>query len=177
MNEPLLRLVVIGEPVPQGSKVKTRWGMREDNPNTRPWRATVASYAAAEMNGRELLDGPLALDVRFYFPRPNSHFGTGRNAGVLKPNAPVFHSKAPDCDKLVRAIGDALTGVAIRDDARIAVVVARKFYGEPARAEITVGEATSTGELLLGGPVDVSDALTLGARVTSDGAAGGGGGA
>jgi crossover junction endodeoxyribonuclease RusA len=79
-----------------------------------------------------LLTGPCRLVVVFYFPRPKSHYG----ARGLKPSAPGWVTRTPDLDKLVRAVGDSLTGVCVRDDSLIVELVAMKRYadGEPARA-------------------------------------------
>lgn len=133
---------VIGTPAPQGSK--TKWGT-EDNPRTAPWRATVAAEAALhrdQITGDSLAAGPVKVDALFVFPRPKSHYRTGSHAGELKPNAPVWVATKPDADKLARAIGDALTGVLLRDDSLIVSWTLRKVYGAPARAEITVGPVT-----------------------------------
>lgn len=120
--------VSLGTPAPQGSK--TPWGT-ESNPRTRPWRDTVAHDAREAKNG-EPLEGPLSLHVVFWFPRPKSHFGTGRNAGVLKESAPKFVIAKPDLDKLVRAVGDALTTAGVwRDDSQAVMVTASKRYVEP----------------------------------------------
>lgn len=140
----MIEFTVLGVPAPQGSKVANRFGgFREANPATGPWRAAVAWSASIEvtrrgMAGLPLLDGPLHVTARFYFPRPKSHYRTGKHAGELRPDAPVFHSSKPDADKLARALGDSLSGVLIRDDARIAEWSIVKLYGEPARAEIRV---------------------------------------
>ena len=133
----MVSFTVPGLPAPQGSKTRTKFGVREDNPATRPWRNAVAWEAKAAMNGTMPLAGPVRLDVVFYFPRPKSHFGSGRNAETLKPAAPTFHTAKPDVDKLCRAIGDSLTGIVLRDDSQIAQVFASKKYGSPC-AEITV---------------------------------------
>jgi crossover junction endodeoxyribonuclease RusA len=132
---------VAGIPAPQGSKTRTKWGMREDNPNTKPWRGAVASDATDAMNGRPPLDGPLELVAYFYFPRPKSHYRTGRHAGELKPGAPGYCTTKPDTDKLLRAIGDAVTGILVRDDSQFVHITARKLYGTP-RAVIAVAPAT-----------------------------------
>lgn len=129
---------IIGVPAPQGSK--TPWGS-EANPNTKPWRATVAAEAAFhrdQITGDSLAAGPLKVTARFYFPRPKSHYRTGKRANELKDNAPTFCATKPDLDKLQRAIGDALTGVLIRDDNQIVHWVALKLYGAPARCELTI---------------------------------------
>jgi Holliday junction resolvase RusA-like endonuclease len=132
---------VAGIPAPQGSKTRTKWGMREDNPNTKPWRGAVAADATDAMAGRPPLEGALELVVLFYFPRPKGHFRTGRHAGELKPTAPDYCTTKPDADKLLRAIGDAVTGIVCRDDAQFVRIAARKLYGTP-RAVIAVAPAT-----------------------------------
>ena len=138
----MIEFTVAGVPAPQGSKVRTKWGMREDNPATRPWRQAVGFEALAAMKGAPPHSGPLRLEVVFAFPRPKSHYGTGKNADVLKAAAPTLHTAKPDVDKLVRAIGDAVTGVCCRDDSQFALVVARKIYGTPgARVTITPVDA------------------------------------
>jgi Holliday junction resolvase RusA-like endonuclease len=131
---------VAGVPAPQGSKTRTKWGVREDNPATKPWRTAVAWEATAAMQGRTPLAGPLELAATFYFPRPKNHYGTGKNSGRLKDNAPVWCGTKPDADKLLRAIGDAITGIVCRDDSQIVQITAWKLYGTPS-AEITVRPA------------------------------------
>jgi len=134
----MIEIVVPGVPAPQGSKTRTRWGVREDNPATKPWRNAVAGYALEAMSGQQPIAGPVRVEAVFTFPRPKGHYGSGRNAGQLKQSAPVHCDKAPDLDKLLRAIGDALTGVVLVDDSRIVEVAARKTYGTPgARILIT----------------------------------------
>lgn len=126
-----IAFVVPGVPAPQGSKTRTKWGVREDNPNTKPWRTAVAGHAIDAMQGREPLTGPLMLTVEFYFPRPKAHYRTGARASELKATAPAFHTTKPDSDKLLRAIGDSLTGIVCRDDSLFAIVKATKLYGAP----------------------------------------------
>jgi crossover junction endodeoxyribonuclease RusA len=130
----VVTLTVAGVPAPQGSKVRTRWGVREDNEATRPWRSAVAHEATVVMNGdTELLFGPLRLEVAFYFPRPKSHFGSGAKANTLKDSAPRFHTSKPDTDKLLRAIGDSLTGIVVRDDSHLRSCTPRSTTAHPRR--------------------------------------------
>lgn len=133
MSDPVY-ITIVGEPIPQGSKVRNRYGgMREDNPRTRPWRETVAWHAQKEMmvRGHTLIDGPVEARLSFRFARPASHFGTGKNEGRLKPSAPEYHRVKPDIDKLTRAVLDALSGIVIRDDSRVVRLTASKDYGQP----------------------------------------------
>lgn len=139
-----VEFTVLGLPQPQGSKTivqqSHRAVIREDNPKTAPWRSTVTARAHEAMNGRQLRSGPLRLRAVFVFPRPTGHFGTGRNHGRLKPSAPVYCRTRPDVDKLLRAIGDALTGIVWRDDAQVVIVHAEKHYGEPPCVHVIVEE-------------------------------------
>lgn len=132
----IIQFGVPGIPQPRGSKraMPNRAGGRplmvDTNAKSKPWMATVASAASSAMEGRPLLDGPLVLDVAFYFPRPKSHYRTGKNSHLLRADAPGWHDKKPDCDKLVRSIGDAMTGVVYRDDAQLAAITVKKAYSD-----------------------------------------------
>lgn len=135
----MFNFFVPGIPAPQGSKTRTQWGMREDNPNTKPWRATVTAYAREAMASAPPLDGPCCLFLIFHFPRLKSHFGSGKNSGTLKKMAPKYHATKPDADKLVRAVGDALTGAGVvRDDSQFSHVTATKIYHDQPGVDISV---------------------------------------
>lgn len=140
-----VEFTVLGLPAPQGSKtfVPTAAGGRSKESNEaklKPWRAAVTAAAHEAMDGRQLRTGPLELRVTFVFPRLATHFGTGRNAGRLKPSAPLYVRVRPDVDKLMRAIGDALTGVVFRDDGQIVIAHLEKHYGDPPCAHVVVDE-------------------------------------
>jgi Holliday junction resolvase RusA-like endonuclease len=136
-----LWFVVAGLPVPQGSKtyVPTAAGPRGRDGNEqalRSWRGAVADRASAAMVEQvgevEPFSGAVLLGVDFTFPRPRSHYRTGALAGQLRPTAPVWCRRRPDLDKLLRALGDALTGIVLADDSQIVEVRAAKRYGAPA---------------------------------------------
>jgi Holliday junction resolvase RusA-like endonuclease len=55
------------------------------------------------------IDRPLRLSAVFRWRRPKHHFGTGRNAGVLKADAPHFCCAHGDLDNIVKALKDAIT--------------------------------------------------------------------
>jgi Holliday junction resolvase RusA-like endonuclease len=136
-------LVVHGDAQPAGSKrAFMRPGARfpqvvDANPKSAGWKSQIGK-ACAEQYGGAFLEGPLVMIVRFYQPRIKGHFGTGRNAGLLKDSAPARPIVAPDVDKLSRAVLDGLTGQLYRDDAQVVTKLAEKHYGEPARVEIEV---------------------------------------
>lgn len=131
--EPVLTIVARGLPGPQGSKTHVGGGrMIESSAKVKPWRDVVAWSAVSARNkvrGWRPLTGPVALSLVFTMPRPRSHYGTGRNADVVRPSAPPRPAVTPDLDKLWRATGDALTTAQIyRDDAQ--VVEVREPFGQ-----------------------------------------------
>lgn len=128
----LVDVYVRGIPAPQGSKRHVGRGILvESSKKVKPWRDAVRSTVAeAWQDG--MLDEPVVVDMWFYFPRPAGHYGTGRNAKVLKPSAPSFPAGPPDVDKLARSTMDGITAAGFwRDDARVVDLVGRKRYCEP----------------------------------------------
>lgn len=116
----MTRVWVPGTPIPQGSKSVSKSGHAyEANKKTRPWRATVADCAAeARASGEaEMLEGPVAVSIAFYFQKPKS----------AKKSA-VYNEKKPDIDKLCRAIFDSITGILIPDDSRVVCLTCVKYY-------------------------------------------------
>lgn len=75
-----------------------------------------------------LLAGPVSVGIRVKTLRPKSHYGTGRNAAVLRSDAPTWVFVKPDVDKLARAVLDCATGIIWRDDAQVASLSIEKQY-------------------------------------------------
>lgn len=138
-----LSFTVYGTPQQRGSKrafsVGGKARLADANAKSKPWMAAVSHAAGEAMGDRELITGPVRLDVAFLFSRIKSHYHTGKRSSELREGAPVYRDKAPDLDKLIRSIGDALTGVVYRDDSQVVEVQAVKIFTDgAARAEITV---------------------------------------
>lgn len=122
---------ILGLPSPQGSKTRMPNGAMVEGRSTgqrerhRNWRSAVAEVArdiAAHDDVAAPLDGALTLVVEFRFPMPSSRRAAVRARGW------GWKTSAPDTDKLIRALGDGLqAGGLIRDDARFAVIEARKI--------------------------------------------------
>ena len=134
------RFVVYGEAKPQGSKrawfnQKSQRVQMLENSNVGDWRKRVAQAAGEQCGAAiagQLIEGPCALSIVVYRPRPKS-----------KKRA-RFAATAPDASKLLRGIEDALTGILYVDDSRIVDDHIRKLYGEPARAEVVLREILET---------------------------------
>ena len=138
---------VYGIPAPQGSKipgVSSKTGkmfVREQSGRTlTTWREDVKQAALIargvpdpKANPSDLvnqgaydqapiptLTGAVRLGINFYMPRPAS-------VKVAKRPLPIV---APDLDKLVRGVGDALKAAGVyKDDAQIVSIQATKVYG------------------------------------------------
>jgi Holliday junction resolvase RusA-like endonuclease len=161
MDSTTLTFTVLGEPIGKGSTVSrvATYGngqivykhgrpvvISHDSKGREGYRAEEAVAAEAlvarEAAGWELLRG-IAVEVwtRFYTQRPKGHYGTGRNAGLLKDSAPARPITKPDKDKLERRVLDALSGVIYADDSQVVGGEPSKWYAEgddPARIEIEV---------------------------------------
>tara|TARA_R100000458_G_scaffold34476_1_gene31811 strand:+ start:1549 stop:2004 length:456 start_codon:yes stop_codon:yes gene_type:complete len=132
MNEIAFR--VNGLPGAQGSKKLSRWGaMIEASPRVHPWRQDV-KFAAQNAYKGTPLEGAVAVAIEFIFPRPKSHFGTGKNADTLKKSAPLHltNKTMGDIDKLARSTLDALSktsgGKILEDDSQVVSLSADKRY-------------------------------------------------
>jgi Holliday junction resolvase RusA-like endonuclease len=137
----VITIEVRGLPAPQGSKRHVGRGiMVESSRAVGPWREAVRAetYKAISDGG---LQGAVHVDITFYLTRPRGHYGTGRNAERLRDSAPAWPSGRPDVDKLARSVLDGLTaGGAWRDDAQVAVLIARKIYGWQPGCRIEIRE-------------------------------------
>jgi crossover junction endodeoxyribonuclease RusA len=110
---------VSGEPASQGSHSVIHGRIVQVNSaKHKRWRNAVA-FAALDLVGPdwELIDDPVELSVIFYLPRP-------------KTATRDFPAVMPDLDKLIRSVGDSLTGTIIRDDSRIIAISAQKRYAD-----------------------------------------------
>lgn len=99
--------------------------MVEQDKGLDEWRANVGNIARLMLPTDWEMEGFFVLKALFYLPRPRLHYSTN---GKLKANAPVFHAQKKDYDKLLRAIGDSLTGVCYQDDAMVVHGSGLKFF-------------------------------------------------
>ncbi len=81
------------------------------------------------MNGEELFEGPLFLEVIFSVIKPKS-----------KPKYKEFPDVTPDLDNYVKAVKDALRKVVYRDDAQVCRLYAMKVYGTVPVTKIRITE-------------------------------------
>ena len=126
----MMNVRVNGTPKPQPRpRAFARGGKaRVYDPGTaEAWKSAVAS-AFQPFAGKAFTE-PLHLLITFYLPRPKSHFGTGRNAALLKDTSPVYHTQKPDCDNLAKAVMDCLSDIGFwRDDCQVIGLTVKKMW-------------------------------------------------
>jgi crossover junction endodeoxyribonuclease RusA len=123
-------------PTPQGSMkgfvvpgkngAKPRAIVTADNKKLKPYRSEVTRCAMQALADSSSNVGqpfapkhvPVSLVLDFTLLKPESC-----------PRKRIYPVVKPDIDKLVRATLDALTGVLYADDAQVAEITTRKFYG------------------------------------------------
>jgi Holliday junction resolvase RusA-like endonuclease len=161
----MLTFTVYGVAQPKGNmRAFIKRGMKfpivtDSNRNAKSWAQLVAEGASRELAGRtiaRLQEGALRVSAEFSLPRPKKY----QRRGVA-----VAHLTAPDLDKLLRSVLDAMSEVVYLDDAQIVEVVAAKRYAdvdEPPHVTITV-EPTSPAQPYAAPPVP----LPLFSRETS----------
>ena len=87
------------------------------------WRSTVA--LSARFAGAKPVDGGIGIEIIFRVRRPKT----------VKRDSPTV---APDLDKYIRGVLDALTGIAYQYDAQVIDIKAEKVYSDSAGADIKI---------------------------------------
>ena len=129
------------------------------NPKTRPWQDTMSWHARQAVAGVPPTTGPVELLYCFRFARPKSHYRTGKNAHLLRPDAPPRPATKPDGDKLERTLWDALTGIVYVDDCQVVGWSGAKRYvqpGEPTGVAVKVRTGADCRTLSLPSPTSTS---------------------
>lgn len=99
------------EPVPKGRPRMTRSGHVYTPAKTREFEHLVSCLAKKKI--KKALTGALELDCEFY---------------MRKPKKPVNMYPRGDLDNYVKAVADALNGIAWADDAQVSQITASKAY-------------------------------------------------
>lgn len=135
-----INITILGEPKPQPRHRHFRRGNFSGTYD--PAKEAKSSFLSCMLSEAPAVPLICALEIRlgFYFPRVKSHYGTGRNAGVLKKTAPMFHVKKPDTDNLIKFVLDSMNKIFFFDDSQIVKIVAIKYYNERTRTEIVLSE-------------------------------------
>jgi len=131
-NPSLVYFEVDGPFATKGSTMsfKDRRGIVRTKTDSKHGKTFAASVQwAAKQAGVTMVEKGVgvSLQVVYGFTRPK-----GRDRGRLEPCV------RPDVDKLIRALMDALTGIAYHDDGQVVALSVRKIYAPVARMKVFV---------------------------------------
>lgn len=103
-----------------------------DPKENRDAKDTVAVFAHKAMKGEPPMEGPLELNVTFYFVRPKSKIRK------RPPDPFPYPSGKPDVDNLIKLLADGCNGIVYRDDAQIVMLTADKVWAQDNRPRTVV---------------------------------------
>lgn len=102
--------------------------------NVAQWKAAIA--AAFHLAGLPLMEGPVAVEIRFHEPRPKGHL---KKDGSVKNGSPALPMAKPDIDNLAKAVLDAMTRAEVwKDDCQVCRLAVSRSYAGTCGAWITV---------------------------------------
>lgn len=122
--------VVPGEAVGKGRpRVSTVGGhARMFTPTkTANYETLIALAAQQAMNGRELIAGPVLVEMKIFVSVAAS-WSKKKTAEALQ--GLVMPTKKPDADNVLKAICDGINGIVFKDDVQVVNVSMSKRFGE-----------------------------------------------
>lgn len=112
------------EPIPKGRPKFTRMGHAYTPEKTRDYEELIREYY--RLHTEDFYEDAIQIKLTFLMPIPKST--TKRVCRLIEAGVHKF-TKKPDIDNLMKAVLDALNGVAFDDDSLITKITADKKYG------------------------------------------------
>lgn len=132
-----ISFVVDGEVRPKERPRFTRSGVIFTPKRTLDYENKVKSAYLSECpSGMAFPECPVELRLDVFVGVPKSYSAKKKERMIEFE----FPTKKPDVDNMLKAIADALNGVAYTDDKQVVLVIVRKFWSLEPRAEITLRE-------------------------------------
>lgn len=88
--------------------------------------------------GGTLFEGPVDMTIRAFYRIPKS---ASKKRAADMADGRIRPTTKPDADNVIKAIADALNGIAYKDDTQIVLVTAEKWYDNTPRVEVEIEEA------------------------------------
>jgi Holliday junction resolvase RusA-like endonuclease len=130
----MVTLIIPGEPVAKARPRWAKWGTYTPK-KTVDYEVQVKERFASEYPGFQPLEGALYMTVDTFFAIPASASAKKRKAML---GGEILPTKRPDADNVWKTFGDALQGLAFRDDSQIVEARISKRYSATPRAVVTV---------------------------------------
>lgn len=108
---------------------------------TKAYEDLIALHASAVMSGRDLLGGPVMMELAIRVAIAAS-WSKKKSAAALAGD--VMPTKKPDADNVLKAICDGINGIVFRDDVQVVnVSLSKRFSATPG---VTVRVVPLVGE-------------------------------
>lgn len=138
-----IKFTVPGEPRGKGRPRFSKAGHTYTDSETKAYENKIIAYYRKSHGAFRWPETTfLSVGVVAFLPIPKSATKAQR-AGMIARS--ILPSRKPDVDNILKAVLDALNGVAYKDDARVWQTFCMKFYGEEPRLEIVVREVDTHG--------------------------------
>lgn len=128
------KIVIPGKPQGKGRPRFTRYGSVYTPPSTRIYEEKIREA----WGDRELIHSPITIWIDAYLPISSSASKTDK---YLMKIGSIKAAKKPDIDNVIKAVLDALNGIAYDDDKQVVILHAVKKYSDTPRVEVTIEEA------------------------------------
>ena len=129
-----ITFVVPGEPRGKGRPRFTKTGHTYTDSETKAYENKIIAYYRKACGAYKFPDEKyIRVKVEAYYPIPKS--ATKSAAAEMAQNKRL-PTRKPDIDNVLKAVLDALNGVAYKDDSRVVLVSANKYYGHEPRLVI-----------------------------------------
>lgn len=135
-----MKLTIPVAPQPQSRPrftARGRYVHAYENKKITMYKRMVAATYQSYFGAVKPTEKAIAVDVVFYRPVQKSISKIERQRRLTGESLPAIK---PDIDNYVKAILDALNGVAFRDDKQIISLNAKKLYSDKPRTEIEIKE-------------------------------------
>lgn len=124
-----------GQPRGQGRPRFNRMGVAYKTSEDKAYERALCMAYWQKYTGAPMLEGPLTLMVKAIFPIPQSK---SKREKALMLSGEIKPTVKPDIDNVIKAVLDALNGVAFPDDKAVTWLIGEKVYGETPGIEIKI---------------------------------------
>lgn len=135
MEQDVVKFTVPGNPVGKARPRMTRSGHAYTPDKTVSYENLVKMCFIEKYTDWVPVSGEAILRLNAYYPIPKSASKKKKIDMVIGEIRPT---KKPDLDNVMKAIADALNGIAYVDDSQIVTAEVRKYYDDTPRVEVVI---------------------------------------
>lgn len=135
MEQDVVKFTVPGNPVGKARPRMTRSGHAYTPDKTVSYENLVKMCFIEKYTDWVPASGEAILRLNAYYPIPKS---ASRKKKIDMVIGEIRPTKKPDLDNVMKAIADALNGIAYVDDSQIVTAEVRKYYDDTPRVEVVI---------------------------------------